>query len=178
MTKERFAEMLSDMRERGASDAKLKELVTPEQYERYKTIARVQTEMSIKTDFALKTVGEQQGLVVSRDEVDDEIMTLQAQALQRGEKFKESEVRPKVEAQIERSMVLNWLESNSKLTVVDPKEETPEEILGQSPEDLAAKMRESEAKDSRREDSAPTDGRLKGIADASDFQRKMKAQGK
>jgi trigger factor len=178
VTKERFAEMLSDMRERGASDAKLKELVTPEQYERYKTIARVQTEMSIKTDFALKTVGEQQGLVVSRDEVDDEIMTLQAQALQRGEKFKESEVRPKVEAQIERSMVLNWLESNSKLAVVDPKEETPEEILGQSPEDLAAKMRESEAKDSRREDSEPTDGRLKGISDGSDFQRKMKAQGK
>jgi len=75
-------------------------------------------------------------------------------------------------------MVLNWLESNSKLAIVDPKEETPEEILGQSPEDLAAKMRESEAKDSRREDSEPTDGRLKAISDGSDFQRKMKAQGK
>ena len=32
-------------------------------------------------------------------------MTLQAQAMQRGEKFKESEVRPKVEATLERGMV-------------------------------------------------------------------------
>ena len=50
----------------------------------------------MKGDFALKHIGQQQGLVVSRNAVDEEIMALQKGALQRGEKFKESEVRPKV----------------------------------------------------------------------------------
>ena len=50
----------------------------------------------MKGDFALKHIGQQQGLVVSRNDVDEEIMALQKGALQRGEKFKESEVRPKV----------------------------------------------------------------------------------
>merc|ERR1719453_281041 len=129
MTKERFAMMLGDMREQGTPDAKLQELITPENYERYKKISRPMTENKIKSDFAIKTVSQQQGLMVSRDEVDEELMTLQAQSLQRGEKFKESEVRPKVEQQIERNMVLNWLESHAKLTIVDPKEQDVEDLL-------------------------------------------------
>ena len=48
VSKERFAMMLGDMRERGATDAKLKELVTPENYERYKKISRTQVLASIK----------------------------------------------------------------------------------------------------------------------------------
>jgi FKBP-type peptidyl-prolyl cis-trans isomerase (trigger factor) len=134
--------MLGDMREQGTPDAKLQELITPENYERYKKISRPMTENKIKSDFAIKTVSQQQGLMVSRDEVDEEIMTLQAQALQRGEKFKESEVRPKVEQTLERTMVLNWLQSHSKLSLVDPTEESVEEILGQTPEELAEAMRD------------------------------------
>merc|ERR1719238_2013485 len=119
------------MRERGTTDAKIKELVTQENYETFKEASRPMTELKIKSDFAIKTVSQQQGLLVSRDEVDEEMMTLQAQSLQRGEKFKESEVRPKVEQTIERNMVLNWLESHAKLTIVDPKseEESVEEML-------------------------------------------------
>merc|ERR1719163_938998 len=120
--------MLADMRERGSTDAKIKELVTPENYDRYKTIARPMTEGKIKSYFAIKTIGQQQGLMVSRDEVDEEIMTLQAQSLQRGEKFKESEVRPRV------------VQTHATLNLVDPKEESVEEMLGASPEELAATM--------------------------------------
>lgn len=58
-----------------------------------------QVEKQIKGNLAVKAVGAAQGLVVPQNEVDDEVMTLQAQALQRGEKFKESEVRPQVEMQ-------------------------------------------------------------------------------
>lgn len=145
-TKERFGMMLADMREKGQTDEKLKELITPENYERYKTISRPMTTSKIKGDFAIKTVSMQQGLVVPQDKVDDEIMTLQAQALQRGEKFKESEVRPKVQQTLERTMVLDWLQSHAAITVVEPKGEDDaiEEMLGQSPEELAAKMKAEE----------------------------------
>eukprot|EP00967_Tisochrysis_lutea_P073365 scaffold98222_cov28-Tisochrysis_lutea.AAC.1 len=141
VSKERFAAMLSDMRERGTPDEKLKELITKENYERYLRIAAPMSAMQVKADFALKTIGQQQGLTVSRDDVDDEVITIQAQMLQRGEKFKESEVRPRIEAQLERDMVLDWLQSQAQITEVEPgkaTEETPEEILGASPEELAA----------------------------------------
>ena len=142
-TKERFAMMLADMREQGTSDDKLKEIVTPENYERYKKISRPMTVGKIKGDFAIKTVGMQQGLAVDQNAVDDELMTLQAQAVQRGEKFKESEVRPRVSQTLERNMVLDWLQSHANVNVVDPKseDENVEEILGQSPEELAAALR-------------------------------------
>ena len=102
--------MLADMREQGSSDEKLKELVSAENYERFKKISYKMVSNAIKGDFAVNTVGQQQGLTVPRDRVDDECMTLQAQALQRGEKFKESEVRPKVQASLQKAMVLDWLE--------------------------------------------------------------------
>ncbi len=72
-------------------------------------------------------------------------MTLQAQALQRGEKFKESETRPRVQQTLERQMVLDWLQSHAQITIVEPKEESVEDILGQSPEELAATMKADEA---------------------------------
>ena len=83
----------SDLRERGTSDDELKKLVTPENYERYKKIARPQCEAAIKGNLAIQAVGAAQGLSVPQNELDDEVMMMQAQALQRGEKFKESEVR-------------------------------------------------------------------------------------
>lgn len=144
MVKERFAMMLGDMREQGTSDDKLKELVTPENYERYKKISRPMATNAIKGDFAIRAVAQQQGLSVSRDRVDDEVMTLQKTALQRGEKFKESEVRPKVQMTLEKTMVLDWLESHATVTIVDPKEEDVSEILGQSPEELADALRDDE----------------------------------
>jgi len=143
-TKERFAMMLGDMREQGQSDEKLKELITPENYERYKMITKPMVVSKIKGDFAIKAISQQQGLVVPQDQVDDEIMTLQAQALQRGEKFKESETRPRVQQTLERQMVLDWLQSNARITIVEPAEESVEDILGQSPEQLAAAMKASE----------------------------------
>jgi hypothetical protein len=78
------------------------------------------------------------------EQVDDEIMTLQAQALQRGEMFKESETRPRVQQTLERQMVLDWIQSNARITIVEPAEESVEDILGQSPEQLAAAMKASE----------------------------------
>lgn len=140
VTKERFAAMLADMRERGTTDEKLKELVTQENYERYKKISRMQVEKQIKGNLAVKAVGAAQGLVVPQNEVDDEVMTLQAQALQRGEKFKESEVRPQVEMQLEKKMVLDWLEAQGSIEVVAAKEFDPAEELGATPEELAAAL--------------------------------------
>ena len=95
---------------------------------------------SIKGNFAIQAVGQQQGLTVPQDEVDDEVMTQQAQAVQRGEKFKESEVRGRIEQQLERTMVLSWLQSQGTVTVVDAKEFDPAAELGASPEQLAAEL--------------------------------------
>merc|ERR1719352_433212 len=136
--------MLSDMRERGSSDEELRELVTPENYERYKKISYGMCAAQVKGDFAIRHIMQQQSLVVDRARVDEEVMTLQAQAMQRGEKFKESETRPKVEAQLQKDMVLDWLEERSEVSVVDEKEFDATEALGATPEELAARVAETE----------------------------------
>ena len=100
----------------------------------------------LKGNFAIRAVGAQQGLSVPQNEVDDELMTMQAQALQQGQKFKESEVRPKIEAQLEKDMVLNWMETQGKVTIVEPKEFDPSDVLGASPEELAAQLRNDEVR--------------------------------
>jgi trigger factor len=145
VSKERFAMMLSDMKERGSTDEQLKELITQENYERYKKIQRPMAMNSIKGNFAIRAVGKQQGLTVPQSEVDDEVMTLQAKAVQQGEKFKESEVRPRVEQQLEKNLILSWLESQGEVAIVDELDVDAEELLGQSPEELAKAMIEEEA---------------------------------
>ena len=57
--------------QRGVTDEKLKELVSPENYKKYAAVARPSIEASIKGDFALKELGRQQNLVVSEDEVEE-----------------------------------------------------------------------------------------------------------
>lgn len=47
VSKERFAAMLSDMRERGTPDEKLKELITKENYDRYLKIAAPMSAMQV-----------------------------------------------------------------------------------------------------------------------------------
>ncbi|KAL1526621.1 hypothetical protein AB1Y20_015325 [Prymnesium parvum] len=143
VAKERFAMMLSDMREQGATDDDLKDIITIENYERYKKISQAMNEAQVKGDFALKHIAQQQGLVITRNRVDEEVMALQRGALQRGEKFKESEVRPKVEAQLEKDMVLEWLRERATIRFVEPTEGSEDdvaELLGGSPEELAARV--------------------------------------
>jgi FKBP-type peptidyl-prolyl cis-trans isomerase (trigger factor) len=144
ITKEKFAMMLGDLREQGKPDEELKELVTPENYEAYKSVSRPMATASIKADFALKAVAMQQGLAVPEEQVEDELMTLQAQAVQRGEKFKPSQVRPKVQQQLEKNLILDWLAGFATITEVDAKDEADvSEILGATPEELAASMKKS-----------------------------------
>ena len=75
-------------------------------------------------------------------------MALQRASLQRGEKFKESEVRPKIEAQLEKDMVLDWVKERATITYTDPSEASEDdvaEVLGESPEALAARVLAEEA---------------------------------
>uniref|UniRef100_A0A7S3T6W3 peptidylprolyl isomerase n=1 Tax=Emiliania huxleyi TaxID=2903 RepID=A0A7S3T6W3_EMIHU len=105
VSKDRFAGMLADAQQRGASEEQIKELITKENYARYLKMTAPMSAIQVKADFSLKEVARQQGLSVSRDAVEDELVSMQAQAMQRGEKFKESEARPRIEAQRGRRAV-------------------------------------------------------------------------
>ena len=82
-------------------------------------------------------------------------MAIQAQTLQQGGKFKESEVRPQVEQQMERKMVLGWIESQGEVNLVDKIEFNPEDELGVSPEDLVEKLKTDGAKEASAGEAPP-----------------------
>ena len=94
VSKERFASMLANMREQGSTDEQLKELITEENYKVQADLAqsRRQRDQGQHRRPRRRTAT---GPRRPQSEVDDEVMTIQAQTLQRGEKFRESEVRPR-----------------------------------------------------------------------------------
>jgi trigger factor len=146
VSKESFAAMLSDMRERGTSDEELQKLVKQENYDLYMDITRPLQAKQVLADLMVAEVGRQQSLEVDQEAVNSEIVSRQAQAMQRGEKFKESEVRPRIEAGNQRAVVLDWLASKAEIAMVEKgtKKVDPLDELT-SPEELVKAIKEREA---------------------------------
>mmetsp|Transcript_142104 Transcript_142104/g.250603 ORF Transcript_142104/g.250603 Transcript_142104/m.250603 type:complete len:572 (-) Transcript_142104:113-1828(-) len=151
VAKERFAEMLSMLRDKGTPDDKVKEMVTPENYKIFKKMTSPQIAKDLKGNMAIDAIADQQGLKVDRNKVDEEIMALQAAAVQKKQKFKESEVRPQVEAKLHKDLVFDFLESHATVNMVDPKDVDVSELMGVNPETLAKDMaRELQAEEKKK----------------------------
>merc|ERR1719191_2160213 len=71
-------------------------------------------------------------------------MIQQAASMQRKEKFKEKEVRPKVEDTLLKKKVLRYLEGFSDITEIAETEKSDKEILGEDPIARAMKIRKEE----------------------------------
>ena len=61
----------------GASEEQIKELITKENYARYLKMTAPMSAIQVKADFSLKEVARQQGLSVSRDAVEHELVSMQ-----------------------------------------------------------------------------------------------------
>jgi len=166
MAKEEFAMMLAQQREEGKTDEQLKQLISEENYKNFCNLMRPRTIKRVKSDLAIAAIAQQEGLEVLTDEVDEEVMTQQMKAAQQKQKFKESEMRPKIEEKIRQNKVLDFLKAFATIEYVDAKdtEETSvKELLGESPEELAARLKsENVTEDELRKQLELRDATLRG----------------
>lgn len=122
--KSKFANFLTDMKTNGMSDSQIKALVTKENYELYKKRSQKNVERALTANFAITKIAEELGLKASDQDIEDQMTIIRAEL--KGEDMKEQEIRDKVQAELERDMVMNHLKSTATINYVDPVPVTPE----------------------------------------------------
>eukprot|EP00611_Tribonema_gayanum_P020654 TRINITY_DN380_c0_g1_i1.p1 TRINITY_DN380_c0_g1~~TRINITY_DN380_c0_g1_i1.p1 ORF type:complete len:528 (-),score=233.62 TRINITY_DN380_c0_g1_i1:159-1544(-) len=116
--RQKFAIMMADMKAQGThSDEELRGMITPENFNKYKDIARGSTTKQLQVSLALSDIAEKEGLQVNPLEVDDQMELLRAEA--KGEPFDEAAARERVEATLEKEMVLQWIAERSTINYTE-----------------------------------------------------------
>jgi trigger factor len=124
--KTKFAQMLSDFKEKGMGEEQVKSMVTKENYELYKKRARKNVERSLTVNFAITTIAKEHDLAPSKEEMDGQMELIKAEL--RGEAMDEDKIRDQVEAQFERDNVLAMIKKTANVTLVAATEPAPETV--------------------------------------------------
>jgi len=126
--RDKFAMMMTEMKEQeDKSEEEIKALITPENFNRYKEVVRGSITRTLKASLALNVIADEKGLQVPKLEIDDQVDLLRNEAKIRNEEFDEELVRDKIEATIQRRMVLEYIAEKSTINLTPPQvvEEKP-----------------------------------------------------
>lgn len=123
--KNKFANMLASFKDNGMKDDQVKAMVTKENYELYKSRSRGNVEKSLRVNFAVSKIAKDQGIVVNKQEIEDQIALVRAEL--KGQEVEEDRVRDQVESQLEKDLVVKFLKETAKVSVAPKKEENASE---------------------------------------------------
>ena len=83
--REKYAIMLTDMRDNGTPDAEIKKLVTPENFEKYKEVASKNIIRDLKASMAVEEVAKAENIRVAPEEIEEQMGNLKKEVAQSGE---------------------------------------------------------------------------------------------
>lgn len=139
--KEKFAVMMTEMRDSGVSDEEIKKQIAPENFLKYKDIVKDGIVKDFRVSMACDEIARMEGLEVPDYQIEEQMEAIRKDA--EGEELDEATIRPKVESTLLRQMVFDFLAENAKLDVEYTEEEDFDEGLMQS---LAEQSLEREEK--------------------------------
>jgi len=120
--KDRFSNMLMDFKEQGSTEEQLKEMATPEKYEKYKEISMPNAEKIVKLGLAFRDIAEKEKIIVSETEIKDQLDLINMQSKQKGEQPPdEKNARDQIENTLLRRKVFDFIASSSQITWVEPE---------------------------------------------------------
>lgn len=140
--REKFAVMMSEMRDSGVADEEIKKQISPENFLKYKAIVKADISRDFKVSMATDEIARMEGIQVPDYQVEEQMESIRKDAGERSEEFDETMVRGKVETTLARQAVMDWLAEQSKLDV-EFTDETFDETLMES---LAEESLEREKK--------------------------------
>lgn len=146
--REKYAAMMTDMRDNGMPDEEIKKMINPENFVKYKDIAKPDIVRDFKVSMAVDEVARLENIQVPSYQVEEQMQSLKDQAAKEGQStddMDEEQMRRKVESTLERRAVYDFLAEAANLDVEFVEEEGFDEALM---EKLAAESlaREEEAK--------------------------------
>lgn len=123
-TKTKFANMMSDFKAKGMDDNQVKQMITKENFEKYKSTSYDNTVRSLRISFVIGEIAKKEAIKVDPTEVEGEMVNVRQQYA--NEEIDEEQARSRVEAELERKKVLEFLRNNNDIKLI-PKKEVPQE---------------------------------------------------
>lgn len=114
--RERFAMMMSEMRDGGVSDEVIKNQINPENFRKYKDIVKDEIEREFKISMATDEIARLEGIDVPDYQVEEQMEAIRKDAAE-SEEFDENMIRAKVQTTLQRQAVMDWLADKSELEV-------------------------------------------------------------
>lgn len=148
--RDKFATMMTEMRDNGVSDEEIKNQIKPENFEKYKKIVQDDIIRDFRVSMATDEIARLEAIEVPDYQIEEQMEAIRKDAAQEGEELDETMVRGKVETTLQRQAVMDFLADNSKLDIVFKDDDFDPELM----ERLAAESLE------RMEKDAPIDAEI------------------
>jgi hypothetical protein len=126
--REKFAMMMTEMRNSGVSDEEIKNQINPENLAKYKEIEKKDIIRDFKVSMATDEIARLEGIEVPDFQVEEQLQAIKKDAAE-DDQFDEAMVRGKVETTLQRQLVFDFLADQSNLKVEYIEEEFNEELL-------------------------------------------------
>jgi trigger factor len=149
--REKYALMMTDMRDNGMADEEIKKLISPENFVKYKDIQKDSIIRDFKISMAVDEIARLENIQVPAYQVEEQMQSLKDQAAKDGTNMDDTDdeqLRRKVESTLERRMVYDLLADAADLTVEYINEEGFDEALMErlAAESLAREQQADEGK--------------------------------
>jgi len=118
-TKTKFANMMSDFKAKGMDDTQVKSMITKDNFEKYKKTSYENTVRSLQISFVIGEIAKKEAIKIDPSELEGEMANIRQQYA--GEEIDEEQARSRVEAELERKKVLEFLKSNNTIKLVPKK---------------------------------------------------------
>ena len=129
--REKFAIMMAEMRDNGVPDEEIKKQISPENFLKYKDIAKDKIVRDFKISMATDEIGRLEGIQVPDYQVQEQMEAIKKDAAEQKEEFDESMIRAKVETTLQRNAVMDWLAERAELEVEYRDESFDENLMQQ-----------------------------------------------
>mmetsp|Transcript_16593 Transcript_16593/g.49546 ORF Transcript_16593/g.49546 Transcript_16593/m.49546 type:complete len:516 (+) Transcript_16593:120-1667(+) len=121
--RQKFQVMLTDLRNGGTPDDQIKQMISPEGFEKYLKVVKPKCEAELRGRLAVEAIGREHGLEPDAESVDEQMELVRRQYEQQerdsGAAFNEEKAREKVSHELRRIKVLDHVMTVSKITYKD-----------------------------------------------------------
>ena len=114
--REKFALMMSEMRDGGVSDEEIKRQINPENFLKYKAIVKDDIVRDFKISMGTDEIARLEGIEVPDYQVEEQMEAIRKDAGE-SEEFDENMIRAKVQTTLQRQAVMEWLAERAELEV-------------------------------------------------------------
>ena len=116
--RDKFAMMMTEMRDSGVSDEEIKNQIKPENFQKYKDIVKGDIIRDFRVSMATDEIARIEGIDIPDYQVEEQMESIRKDAAQEGDELDETLVRGKVETTLQRQAVMNFLADHADLDVV------------------------------------------------------------